>query len=201
MLGLILRTWSAILARATSRPAVRRRRVLAVELLGERKVFTAGLAVGDLAGAEPARVGDSAVVDLSIGLSECFAAEANDAQQSSTSTLASASIQQTDEAFASYDAEGEELPSFPAIQNFTAFEDQGGVWVITGSVSDDGPVGGLYVFFYFNGVYQDFALTNEDGSFSMALIVPEGDYGFVEAYAIDNDAMGSETVYAYVSNY
>jgi hypothetical protein len=154
-----------------------------LEQLGQRKVFAADTALAEIG-------------DEGIGTHVCFPAEPATAIEQEVATA-----QNTDEAFAAMEfGEGENEGEVPEINNFDGVEDQGGAWLLTGAVSDDGPVDGLYVWFYFNGSYAGYTLTGEDGSFSFAIIVPEGDYGFVEAYVIDSEAMGSGIVYKWVDN-
>jgi hypothetical protein len=96
---------------------------------------------------------------------------------------------------ASYYVYTESAP--PQIQYFSGTEDQGGMWLFHGMVTDDKPVAGLSVMITFNGVHQGIAYTHSDGSFSLAFYVGE-DWGMAEATAYDSDGLASNTACYYV---
>jgi hypothetical protein len=94
-------------------------------------------------------------------------------------------------------AEGESDP--PVISNFVGQDQGGGNWLMTGTVTDDGPVEGLPVYINFNGMYQGVVYAAADGSFSYSLSIGN-DYGIVDATAYDADGMNSEAAMYYVSS-
>jgi hypothetical protein len=99
---------------------------------------------------------------------------------------------------ASIDAEGESQP--PVFTGFIAYEDDMDMFLVRGSVQDDGEVWGLTVSLWYNGELVDEPPIRPDGSFVGAFYVEPPAWGYVEGQFQDTDGNWADTVFAWIDN-
>jgi hypothetical protein len=68
------------------------------------------------------------------------------------------------------------------------------MWIFRGEVADEGSLQDLVV--VFGGIISDTATTDPNGDFSLVKSIPEGTWGMVTVYVIDDEGNQSD-IYEY----
>jgi hypothetical protein len=150
-----------------------------MEQLEERKVLSADLAAVESVNAPLFSIGEgvcSAVVNLS------------PESQAPSPELA-------DAAFAGSELAGEGEWGTPVIVDFGGTREDGNMWVFAGTVLDDGPMGEVRVYVFFNGDLKGDTTVDDYGHFYYAFYIAPEEYGYVEVFAVDGEMMVSDSSY------
>ncbi len=103
-----------------------------------------------------------------------------------------------DAAFAAFDSLAEGEMESPQVGGVHGYEEIGDTWLLSGTVSDDGPMSEIWVYYAFKSESLGSTKPDSSGRFSFAVHLDPGEFGFVDIYAMDGTSSMSNVVSYYI---